>query len=1646
MTRKKKLLALILAVCLLLTSLPTIVFAAEEIPISIPSLPEAPSILNMLSKSRPATVEEYDFTIDLGTAAETEYLIDQDGTYLFYTSNPEYISYATITVAENVTAYISLDNIAFSKMKCAANTNVEIDIIGNVQMDESLTLTGTTNAVISSVDKETDSLTISARESKTTVSLFSGTADDLAKNLWFVNCHIQATIPGAPSGTYLSEVTAENSLCSYAENVYIYDSVFTSDIATYKGGTGGISANNLYVHNSTLDMSRTGLSGNKNSIFETTNQCVITNSDVMFDSTGTTAGCISADGLYLDGDTFQTRCVLDRTFTHAIFSANTQAMLRNNRFTVYSQNANDLIKAPQIHSVGNLIDVFSGQESTIFNATTLKLSDDTVFHYWSSQKRTSESKDVISSEQLDTETSIFSKEDIFETNLSSRSIKSDSQNWFDLLFYCTDGEIVAYYFPQYFRDKTWSLNLKDGYFATNDTQRIKSKTFYIFQILDLDSATATVSSANAAMAKQMVGVAFGYDTPEAAIAHLDDVANEIGCSSEDLFYQSIKTCIEECMKYDGVTFAASDVLSAAEKSKQEITDTYLSVDDKEGNLECWVSGTAISATAYAYMKQYIETLELMKVLCEYEDINDIYTPDGFARYLYIQSFMLFGGGLKDYGGANEVNTTGNAVPLSHILPDGTYEMQFSYGTSYFDTLKVRSVGIGSPSTMFNCEKEMYYLPEGRALKDAGISLNVFPNAFDIADVLKHLPADSVVTGYRYVVNASPSNKYISDVSDFVFQTDDYFEQIVTFKTDTKYCTVRYETNDLGNILNVSGSTSVHSLEVSVPYGHSIEYTEKNIGQVKVHNAYNLAASSSYNAYYFLPYDNQFEITGWVDLNGTLFDFSTPITEDTVITLTPVLKERDTLIETLTISVSTEDNSTEDFAYSYNEPFKAITDDEIQLLNWGYGTDSENYYGKSNSIYIPFTENSQELLYVMGEKFIGTETDGVTSVSGIPNLETANPIKKLKVGCGYTAAVIYANPSDFTAFIPSSVRQFGYIDSSFNQMTPTNAVVYYSYAGNAKAMILEDISSNNLTAQQVAEKYCHYCNDDLEPLSAEEQTATLMQLLADAGLSPMGVVPFEGMTPYTDENDWTVNPDNASEIIGYTGEYHTYIGIPATINGIEIKKVNPMALISSSNVDCGKALGFYVPATVTSITAGYADAIKTMDSSMDVAVAGVDDMSIFSLLPNAYVVVDENNPNYSSFKGSLYNKEKDYLYYLGGGLNETTVLSTVTSFSAYALTISSLTYYNSIAVNKMTFLGTEPVSFNEVTLTVEGMAMFFGGFITTDDSSGEKTISPINFICAKDSPFHQAWLTQVQNWLDENGITDTTAEEGAEFFLTLVDPTTYEDPNLASPGSETADYSDTTFGVININQPFACTYSIYHNNNYTFTLLDIPERYVTPAATQYTINPSISTESLTIHLRLKRGTLNLKTVNADGTVFVANALYEITNTDTGEVYVTDATDTAGTVSFDNLAYGNYTVRQKSVPTGWGISVAAQAFSITEDGQVVNLTFYNNLNQIYSCRIPKTIILDGETGSAAYSVGVKGCLADNSVVTISPQIACVLSSFGKETVTAIISQTVTAWRKSDVQEDVWAQTVGTITAPISAGKWSGIFEFQISITQE
>ena len=126
MTRKKKPLALILAVCLLLTSLPTIVFAAEEVILEAPSIPscpatpETPDICNMLGKQKPETTEQFDNYISLNEITDviTEHVhsstpfdrtykhvrITESGTYYIESGNSQYRSFY-ITVGDNLNVY-----------------------------------------------------------------------------------------------------------------------------------------------------------------------------------------------------------------------------------------------------------------------------------------------------------------------------------------------------------------------------------------------------------------------------------------------------------------------------------------------------------------------------------------------------------------------------------------------------------------------------------------------------------------------------------------------------------------------------------------------------------------------------------------------------------------------------------------------------------------------------------------------------------------------------------------------------------------------------------------------------------------------------------------------------------------------------------------------------------------------------------------------------------------------------------------------------------------------------------------------------------------------------------------------------------------------------------------------------------------------------------------------------------------------------------------------------------------------------------------------------------------------------------------------------------------------------------------------------
>lgn len=1616
-----KIFTLALLVCgILVTSMPLAAFAANEVNVTIPNLPEMPNVLEMLGESAaPATEADYDFVVD---TAEP-YTITQNGTY--FIKNVD-----SLTIQDGICAYLGVQDTKITYISCAANTNVDFHALQNVSFGGTIF----ENEKLYLRFNACENIVFSTEESAE-INFVAPIYGADASALWFSG-NIVVSVTAPTTSGWASDDWPEWDMISGFSSVGFYNSTASlkPKISFCKEVSGDIRTDNLYLNNSLLNYSPNGYSE------EATDYLVVTNDIVMKDST------FNLKNPYIQMTA--KNCYVG-TSKLTVWSAMRLNALMCKDAHLYFR---DSVTAQKIHLQSSPTNAFIKNGDLLFFTSELRVSEDTVINYWSGAKKTTVPTNVVATDTLDAGTSLFSAGDFFTTNLSFNHYPNDGK--FDNVFVCDNG-VFSIPFPA--EQLGESVNFDDGFFATNNP-RLHNTAFYIFQVLDVNLLAETTKNLNTERGKYLAAEVFGYDTLEDALLHLEDVCNQAGCTKEDFFYQSVAECLEKLMQYDGITVTSSDCIAACRKSAEEIKNTYLSTDDKANNVTEWKSGkSTYSYNDGSLLNQYLETIHIVEQICTDDMYTDFYTVEGFKRFLHLQNLLLLGSGrvgYKDYGGSTESETIG-VTPLSYNDGSGVYQMKFTCGQHYADTQKVRSLAIGQSGYMSNYRRAMYYLPEGGTLKTNGVAIHNFPSGFDLQDVLQHAPKDKVITGYKYnILDESGTQKTVENIEDFVFADEDLFEQLVNFSTEGKYCTLRYDTNGLGHIkrANQSDEQTYDTLDSLVPYGYSPEYAENNRldlpglapdghqnrtnGRTLVHSTWNQAASVG-NGYYFEPFDKTKKISGWLDANGNPYDFSAPMTADSQVILTPILVDKGSSTGTMTVRIATEDNSTEDFAYAFTQPMDMPPASALQLVDAGSGFILANYTGNSTSVHIPYS--GYDFAYVVGCRFPGTETDGVTELTDFPDLETVNPIQRLKVENGYTGAFVYANSDTFTAYLPSSVSQFNMIDARMQTITPAQCTIYYSYSGNCKTMILDDISRNRLTAEGVAKKYCHFCDDDLNPLSATAQAETLAQLLSDAGLSPMGIVPMELLTPHTDENDWAVNPNDATEIIEYTGAQYSYIGIPAVINGVEIKKVSAAAL-----PDNGKVTGFYVPATITNITAGYLDAMRSMDPTYSGNVTGNDDMSIFSFLSNAYVVVDEENPHYSSYKGSLYNKQKDYLYYLGGGTDKTTVLPSVKTFSAYALTINSSMRFPENAVNKMTFLGTEPVQFNEVTITEDAFSMYFGGFITTDPAEGTTAISPINFVCAENSPFHNAWLIQAQQWLDSQNITDTTAQEGAEFFLTLVDPSIYDDPNLSDSFTVQEDPGGTTRGYFNINNPFQQQMHSTDNTDYLFELTgSLPKRYVTPAVTEYVLNPSVAMEDITIHLRLKRGTVNITTTNTVGDMPIQGVIYEVKNADTGDVYSTEASDAAGQVVFDNLVYGNYTVVQKSSPSGWKLNTEIKTFSITEDGQIINLTFTNERATLYSVRIPKTIVLDGRTGRGTYSVGVKGILADGQAVTVIPESTFLLYQDGKDTVVASILQNKTSWIGADLSDNAWATAAGTVDATLTAGIWKGIWQFTISI---
>ena len=104
-------------------------------------------------------------------------------------------------------------------------------------------------------------------------------------------------------------------------------------------------------------------------------------------------------------------------------------------------------------------------------------------------------------------------------------------------------------------------------------------------------------------------------------------------------------------------------------------------------------------------------------------------------------------------------------------------------------------------------------------------------------------------------------------------------------------------------------------------------------------------------------------------------------------------------------------------------------------------------------------------------------------------------------------------------------------------------------------------------------------------------------------------------------------------------------------------------------------------------------------------------------------------------------------------------------------------------------------------------------------------------------------------------------------------------------------------------------------------------------------------------------------------------------------------------------------------------------------------YAEIGSEYKVTIPKVIVLKGQSSTSAdYNVKVEGDIAGLEIVNVAPDNTVALKSINKPDVIADISQEKISWPYDDLGQT----TTGTISAnDLTAGKWSGIFNFTINV---
>lgn len=506
----------------------------------------------------------------------------------------------------------------------------------------------------------------------------------------------------------------------------------------------------------------------------------------------------------------------------------------------------------------------------------------------------------------------------------------------------------------------------------------------------------------------------------------------------------------------------------------------------------------------------------------------------------------------------------------------------------------------------------------------------------------------------------------------------------------------------------------------------------------------------------------------------------------------------------------------------------------------------------------------------------------------------------------------------------------------------------------------------------------------------------------------------------DESLWTI--DESGQITDYSGDVGL-IGVPDTINGITVTSMSAATFAglsdryindtSTSHPDenpydyYSNYCAIWLPKTITDLQTGLTDAFieqykallysqaelledeqdkQLLCAEADALCAistdeSVDDCTALAYLPASYVVVDSDNPNYSSQYGFLYDKNQTELLYVpfsteyeaydtysGFEIPQTVnTVSAFANFNAYGYTRSKVslmhvsnenTVFNSYAF-KICFDASALASTLYDLLGSEGLYEYFD--VTTKEEV-EEIISQevLGGTAASFLLYNRQLFLLCVPTTDAETETIKSLKEGFAKYYRLYYPDANEE-NIESFVNEQMErfvyQSDgkacdkiNRQGLVSVNAPYSLNfisvfpdsgnyYSKYSDSYvYSVSLNDIPDRYK-PVEAQTLLPYYESGGSVTFTLELKRGNVHILSADSqDGNKYL-DAVYRIVDSN-GSVVAEISSSSDGTwADLEGLPYGEYTAMQISVDEGYDVA-ASQVFSITEDGQEIQITFMNS----------------------------------------------------------------------------------------------------------